>query len=111
MKHLQTTIDRTVALISALRFCISACGSSNGPPAYADDVGGPRAEPSQVFWGDTHLHTSYSPDAYFFGNETADPDTAYRYAKGLAGCSSVPQRPRFKSGRRSTSSSLPITPR
>ncbi len=34
-------------------------------------------------WGDTHLHTSFSPDAYFFGNETADPDTAYRYAKGL----------------------------
>jgi hypothetical protein len=42
-----------------------------------------RGEPSQVFWGDTHLHTSYSPDAYFFGNTTADPDTAYRYAKGL----------------------------
>jgi len=36
-----------------------------------------------VYWGDTHLHTSYSPDAYFFGNHTADPDTAYRYAKGL----------------------------
>jgi hypothetical protein len=42
-----------------------------------------RAEPSQVFWGDTHLHTSYSPDAYFFGNATADPETAYRYAKGF----------------------------
>ncbi|KPK14660.1 MAG: hypothetical protein AMJ62_12330 [Myxococcales bacterium SG8_38] len=41
------------------------------------------SEPTQVYWGDTHLHTSYSPDAYFFGNTTADPDTAYRYAKGL----------------------------
>jgi hypothetical protein len=36
-----------------------------------------------VYWGDTHLHTSYSPDAYLMRNHTADPDTAYRYAKGL----------------------------
>ena len=36
-----------------------------------------------VYWGDTHLHTSYSPDAFLMGNQTADPDTAYRYAKGL----------------------------
>jgi len=61
---------------------VGACKSSGGPPAYATAaaVGG---EPTQVLWGDTHLHTSYSPDAYFFGNTTADPDTAYRYAKGL----------------------------
>jgi len=35
-----------------------------------------------VFFGDTHLHTSYSPDAFLLENRTADPDTAYRYAKG-----------------------------
>jgi hypothetical protein len=39
-------------------------------------------EPTQLFWGDTHLHTSFSPDAYFFGNRTTVPDDAYRYAKG-----------------------------
>jgi len=38
---------------------------------------------TEVFFGDTHLHTSYSPDAYLMQNRTADPDTAYRYAKGL----------------------------
>jgi hypothetical protein len=32
---------------------------------------------------DTHLHTNYSLDAYVFNNRTADPDVAYRYAKGL----------------------------
>lgn len=40
------------------------------------------AEEKQVYWGDTHLHSSYSFDAYLFRNHTADPDTAYRYAKG-----------------------------
>jgi hypothetical protein len=37
---------------------------------------------NNLYWGDTHLHTSYSPDAYLMQNRTADPDTAYRYAKG-----------------------------
>jgi hypothetical protein len=37
----------------------------------------------QLLWGDTHLHTSYSFDAYLFRNHSADPDTAYRYARGL----------------------------
>ena len=39
--------------------------------------------PTRVFFGDTHLHTSYSPDAYLMQNRSADPDTAYRYARGL----------------------------
>ena len=44
----------------------------------------PTANPLRnLYWGDTHLHTSYSPDAFLMGNQTADPDTAYRYAKGL----------------------------
>ncbi len=37
---------------------------------------------TKLYWGDTHLHTSYSPDAYLMQNRSADPDTAYRYAKG-----------------------------
>jgi hypothetical protein len=34
-----------------------------------------------VYWGDTHLHTSYSVDAGFFGN-TLDPEQAFRFARG-----------------------------
>ncbi len=40
------------------------------------------AAPTQLYWGDTHLHTSYSGDAFAMGNESTDPDTAYRFAKG-----------------------------
>jgi len=37
--------------------------------------------PNRVFWGDTHLHTSYSTDAGMIG-QTVPPDGAYRFAKG-----------------------------
>ncbi len=37
----------------------------------------------QLFWGDTHLHTTYSSDAFANNNLSADPDTAYRFAIGL----------------------------
>ncbi len=38
---------------------------------------------TELYWGDTHLHTSYSFDAFLSKNQSADPDTAYRWAKGL----------------------------
>ena len=34
-----------------------------------------------VYWGDTHLHTSYSTDAGMLGN-TLGPEAAYRFARG-----------------------------
>ncbi|MGI9357573.1 MAG: DUF3604 domain-containing protein, partial [Rhizobiaceae bacterium] len=40
-----------------------------------------RGFPSNVYWGDTHLHTGLSPDAGLFGNTTG-PDEAYRFARG-----------------------------
>ncbi|MDZ7784729.1 MAG: DUF3604 domain-containing protein [Halioglobus sp.] len=36
----------------------------------------------QLLWGDTHVHSSFSADSYLYGNFTAGPDTAYRYARG-----------------------------
>ena len=40
-----------------------------------------RAFPSQVYWGETHLHTGLSLDAGLFGNTTGH-ETAYRLARG-----------------------------
>lgn len=37
--------------------------------------------PNQVLWGDTHLHTSNSPDAGMVGNSLS-PEEAYRFARG-----------------------------
>ena len=37
--------------------------------------------PDRAYFGDTHVHTSYSTDAGFFGNRLG-PDEAYRFAKG-----------------------------
>ena len=40
-----------------------------------------RGYPQRVFWGDTHLHTSYSTDAGMMANRLG-PDAAYRFARG-----------------------------
>lgn len=37
--------------------------------------------PERVFWGDTHLHTANSPDAFGFGNRLG-PEEALRFARG-----------------------------
>ena len=44
-----------------------------------------RAAPNperDVFFGETHVHTSWSFDAYTFGNTLAGPEDAYKYALG-----------------------------
>jgi hypothetical protein len=43
---------------------------------YAD-----RRYPTQVYWGDQHLHTALSPDAGLVGDRHG-PDDAYRFARG-----------------------------
>lgn len=41
------------------------------------------ADDTYLYWGDVHLHTNYSVDAYATGNTSVTPDMAYRYARGI----------------------------
>ncbi len=52
-----------------------------------------RDYPTQVYWGDTHLHTGMSMDAGAFGARLT-PDDAYKFAKGnqLTSTTGVPAK-------------------
>jgi hypothetical protein len=41
------------------------------------------ADETHLYWGNTHLHTSFSTDGYAGGNTSVDPELAYRYARGI----------------------------
>jgi hypothetical protein len=53
--------------------------ASHNSPDYSPFVD--RSIPDNIFWGDTHVHTSLSVDAGFFGNKLG-PEQAYRFARG-----------------------------
>ena len=54
-----------------------------------------RGYPQRVFWGDTHLHTSYSTDAGMIGC-VLGPEEAYRFARGETVVASSGQRVRLQ---------------
>ena len=60
---------------------LGACFVMN--PSIASDSYSPNVSEhrTQLYWGDLHLHTALSADAYTMGARTS-PDTAYRFARG-----------------------------
>jgi len=60
-----------------------ASDQASTPTAAAPGTAAPAVpeHPVRVFWGDTHLHTSYSADAGMIGC-TLGPVEAYRFARG-----------------------------
>jgi hypothetical protein len=68
-----------LALFSIQAFAQDPAGEDTiGAGAISSGV----VHPGQVYWGDTHVHSSYSFDAYPFGNESVDPGQAFRFARG-----------------------------
>jgi len=59
---------------------LSTAGQKTKNSSYSPYVG--QDLPKNVYFGDTHLHTSISLDAYGDGNTKVGPDEAYRWAKG-----------------------------
>lgn len=50
-------------------------------PTCAEESGSVRPE-RKLLWGDTHVHTYNSSDAFLLMNRSVSPDDAYRFAKG-----------------------------
>lgn len=48
----------------------------------ADDEEVPYNVDKEVYFGTTHGHSSWSPDAFGMGNQTAGPEDGYRFARG-----------------------------
>ncbi len=61
--------------LEVVDFSVDSTKNSNSRPMPNKD--------RNPYYGDLHVHTKYSFDAYVFG-VTATPDDAYRYAKGAA---------------------------
>jgi hypothetical protein len=76
----------SIALVAALHSApATATEFTIDKPAQAGIEYSPyinKSFPQWVFWGDTHLHTTYSPDAGMIGNFNLGPADAYRFARG-----------------------------
>jgi hypothetical protein len=59
-----------------------ACRFSVAVGANETDTSTKVSPHREAYFGDLHLHTSYSMDAYLMGTTRVDPNEAYRFAKG-----------------------------
>ena len=66
------------AVVTLLAAVLTQAAETDFAPAARDDF------PTEVFWGDTHVHSSFSVDANSMGNTRLSPADAYRFAKGEA---------------------------
>jgi hypothetical protein len=58
----------------------SADSDRAGLPSYSPYAG--ETFPREVYFGDTHIHSSWSADAGNMGNRRIDPDSVYRFSRG-----------------------------
>ncbi len=68
---MKSSTQRPGLLLLAAAMSAALCGIAHADPAER-----------QAYFGDLHLHTSYSFDAYILFGAKVDPDAAYRFARG-----------------------------
>ncbi len=87
---MSTTVRLPRALAVGATVLLAACGGSS----VEKDAGGARTTPASTesptgrpeplrnaYFGETHMHTAYSLDAYLGGTRLT-PSDAYRFARG-----------------------------
>ncbi len=65
----------TLCSLAVIGACVTPHLAAETPPVSVNPL-------RQAYFGDLHLHTSYSLDTYLGGAMGVDPDTAYRFARG-----------------------------
>ena len=86
-------LSNRVAVVSAQDVQVKKENVKGPERNYSPYVG--RNIPDRVFWGDTHLHTSFSPDAGLTGT-TLGPEDAFRFARGEVVTSSTGVKARLR---------------
>ena len=68
------------------QLCLGLVLAGTSAVAVAEQYSAPAGQdyPKNLYWGDTHLHTRNSADAYSLGNMNLSPADAFRYARGEA---------------------------
>ncbi|MWV29236.1 DUF3604 domain-containing protein [Aurantiacibacter rhizosphaerae] len=73
----------------SLALALAACSQAEPAPMNDGEVAAVTLDPApadgdrQLLWGDTHVHSRNSTDAFASGVGSVDIDTAYRFARGI----------------------------
>ena len=81
-----------LALAIGWPLALAHARGEEGSPGYSPYAG--RDYPENLYWGDTHVHTNLSADAYGMGN-VLTPEDAYAFAKGRTVLSNTGQPARL----------------
>ena len=69
-------MSRALVFAAMALFLVSSVSAEDYSPYSAEDF------PRNVYFGDTHVHSSWSADAGNMGNRRIGPDEVYRFARG-----------------------------